>query len=148
MFYIMIAIIICAADLGIKAYMDKKKDGKNDTTIMKGNIILTKYYNKGAFLNVLEKKKNVLLIISGALLGFLFIMFGILLPKKNNHLLKLGYSFVIGGACSNVYDRIKKGHVVDYFSFSFLKRVVFNIADMFIFLGTLIIALVSLFKSR
>lgn len=148
MLYIIIAIIICATDLGIKSYMDKNKDGKNDTTILKGKIILTKYYNKGAFLNALEKKKNVLLIISGALLGFLFIMFAILLPKKNNHLLKLGYSFVLGGACSNVYERIKKGHVVDYFSFSFLKRVVFNIADMFIFLGTLMIALVSLFKSK
>lgn len=148
MIYVFIAIILCALDLGIKDYMDKKKDGKNDSTIWNGKIILTKQYNKGAFLNWLEDKRKVVLVISGVLLGFLLLMFGILLPKKDNHLLKLGYSLAIGGACSNVYERFRKGHVVDYFSFSFLKKVVFNLGDIFIFLGALIIGLVSLFKTK
>ena len=148
MIYIVIAIVLCALDLVIKAYIEKKKDGKNDSAIWNGKIILTKQYNKGAFLNWLEGKRKVVLVISGVLLGFLLLMFGILVPKKDNHLLKLGYALAVGGACSNVYERFKKGHVVDYFSFSFLKKVVFNLGDIFIFLGALIIGFASLFKTK
>ena len=46
---------------------------------------------------------------------------------------------ILGGAWSNVWDRITRKYVVDYFSFHTkcrkLERVVFNLADMFIFLG-------------
>ncbi len=55
-------------------------------------------------------------------------------------LIKLGLSFVVGGAFSNVYDRLVRRYVVDYFSFNVkwerLRRIVFNISDLFIFLGS------------
>ena len=41
---------------------------------------------------------------------------------------------------SNYFDRIKKGAVTDYFSFcvpvKWLRRLVFNISDMFIMIGS------------
>ena len=48
----------------------------------------------------------------------------------------------IGGALSNLYDRVFRGYVVDYFSVQWkgLKKVVFNLGDMFIFLGAMMIA--------
>ena len=53
--------------------------------------------------------------------------------------LKTGVGMILGGAWSNVWDRITRKYVVDYFSFHTkcrkLERVVFNLADMFIFLG-------------
>lgn len=69
--------------------------------------------------------------------------------KERVSVLKLAFSFIIGGACSNVYDRIVRKYVVDYFSFNTklkkLKDIVFNISDMFIFLGTGLAVLYAMF---
>ncbi len=53
---------------------------------------------------------------------------------------KIGLSMVLGGAISNLYDRLVKGYVVDYFSIEFkrLKNVIFNLGDIFVFLGSLV----------
>ena len=51
---------------------------------------------------------------------------------------KLSLALVIGASLSNLYDRYVRGYVVDYFSLRFgpLKKVVFNLGDIFIFLGS------------
>lgn len=51
---------------------------------------------------------------------------------------KLGLALVIGGSLSNLYDRFVRRYVVDYFSFQFgvLKKVVFNLGDLFVFFGS------------
>ena len=64
-------------------------------------------------------------------------------PKKGYGAEKLGTSLVLGGGLSNLYDRMKKGYVVDYFSIRLgkLKKIVFNLGDIFIFLGAVILLL-------
>ena len=46
---------------------------------------------------------------------------------------------------SNLYERCKKGYVVDYLRFRLpngkLGRLVFNLADLFIFAGALMISI-------
>ncbi|MBS5063751.1 MAG: signal peptidase II, partial [Hungatella hathewayi] len=48
---------------------------------------------------------------------------------------------------SNLYDRLKRGYVVDYFSIQagFLKKVVLNLGDLFIMTGAVILTAKSLF---
>ncbi|MFV0344120.1 MAG: signal peptidase II, partial [Anaerocolumna sp.] len=41
-----------------------------------------------------------------------------------------------------------KGYVVDYFSFKWLKKIVFNISDICIFIGGALITIASLFKNE
>jgi signal peptidase II len=97
-------------------------------------------------LNFLEDKAQIVKMISATLAGILLIIFAFVIPKKGNYLLKLGVSLLLGGALSNVYDRLTRGYVVDYFSFKFLKKIVFNISDILIFIGSLFITIHSLFK--
>ncbi|MCC8161897.1 MAG: signal peptidase II [Lachnospiraceae bacterium] len=56
-----------------------------------------------------------------------------------------GFAFLTGGALSNFYDRCKRGYVVDYIRFHTpfkrLNRLVFNLADFFIFIGAVLICL-------
>ena len=57
------------------------------------------------------------------------------MTKKGCLAQKIGLSMVLGGAISNLYDRLVKGYVVDYFSIEFkrLKKVIFNLGDIFVF---------------
>ena len=148
MIYIIITLIIFITDDKIKQYIEENKIMHKSEEILNGNIIIERYHNKGAMFSFMDDKVEIVKIVSTALLGILLILFAFIIPKKGGHLFKLGLSLVLGGALSNVYDRLKKGYVVDYFSFKAIKKIVFNISDICIFTGSAIIAIISLFKKN
>lgn len=148
MFYILLIVIIFITDFIIKDYIEKNKEMHKSEEILDGKIILERYHNKGAMLNFLEHNVHLIKVISLSLFGVLLLFFACLLPRKDNRIMKFALSFMLGGALSNIYDRVKKGYVVDYFSFKFLKKVVFNISDICIFIGSFIIILLSFFKKK
>lgn len=145
MIYILIVIAIVITETMIKNYMEDNLKLGERKEILKGKIILRKHYNRGMMMDFMEGKMDIIKKVSGVVLGILLIIFAILLPKRGRRILKLGLSFIIGGAISNVADRFNKGYVVDYFSFNTkfdrLRRVVFNLSDMFIFLGCILVAI-------
>lgn len=148
MLYLLLAGIIFVAELFIKNYIEKNKKMNEEEEILGGNITLTRYHNKGAMLNFMEKNTKLVVFISSLLLGSLMFLFGILIPKKGNKILKLSLAMLVGGATSNVYDRVKRGYVVDYFSFKWLKNVIFNIADIFIIVGSILIGICMLLRKE
>ncbi len=149
MIYILIVLGIVIGEHFIKNYMEQHRELGERQEILKGRIILRKHYNEGAFLNFMGEKKEMLKTISCILLGLISLLFILLLPKKGKNVLKLGFAFALGGAISNVTDRIRRGYVVDYFSFNCkkLKCIIFNLSDIAIFLGSGLILLYSLFTA-
>ena len=138
--YILIAVAVFAADFFIKRYIDENRKLGEESRILGNRVILRKYYNKGAILDTLGQWPRVVKILCGIVMVLLCGMFFLLLREKGKAGMKLGMALAIGGGASNLCDRLLKGHVVDYFSFKSkfarLQRIVFNISDMFIFLGT------------
>jgi signal peptidase II len=61
----------------------------------------------------------------------------------------VAYSFVIGGAVGNLIDRVAYGHVVDFLDFHWqdvYRFATFNVADMAITCGAVLIILDGLMK--
>lgn len=144
MIFILIIIAIFLLELKIKNYIEKNRKMHEKEEILGGNIILNRYHNKGAMLNVFENNVKFVKALSCVSLGLLVIVFAIILPKEKKNGLKLGLSLIIGGASSNIYDRFKRGYVVDYFSFKILRKVVFNISDICIFIGSAILLITGI----
>lgn len=154
---ICIALIagIFLGDLWIKNRIEKTESvsfpiilGK-DTLIkdmfIKDLLILKKYHNTGAMLNLGAAKRSVVTAISVALTALLSIAFLLSLGQRGNHILRIGLSFLLGGSFSNTYDRLKRKYVVDYLSFNvkwnWLRKIVFNVSDFCIIVGSLLTAL-------
>lgn len=139
MTYIMTAAAIFAADSVIKRNVDKKRKLGEEKEIFGGKIVLTKYYNKGAALNLLSEKPDIMTLIHTGFWGFLAGIFASALKRKENPGFLTGLALLLGGGASNLFDRIKKKHVVDYFSFGVkwekFRNIIFNVSDLFIFLG-------------
>ncbi|BCK01202.1 signal peptidase II [Anaerocolumna chitinilytica] len=146
MFYFILIAGIFLTEWKIKNYIEKNKEMHKKEEILGGNIVIERYHNKGAMLNFLENDVKVVKTISCTLLGVALLMFLLLLPKKGDKLLKFAMALILGGALSNVADRFTRGYVVDYFSFKFLKKIVFNISDICIFIGSGLVVIRSLFK--
>ena len=66
---------------------------------------------------------------------------------KGHTWLKVGLAFMTGGALSNVCDRLRIKKVVDYFAFKWKPDLIFNLADMFVFIGAIFIVISEL-KSK
>ena len=145
MFFIFLVIIIFFGEWRLKSYFEAVYNFKSQKLICKDSIRLRKYHNYGAFLNIMEKKKKVLHAISIIFTTIIALFFLITLSQKGNRVLKLGLSLLLGGAFSNTYDRLTREYVIDYFSFCSpwegLNRIIFNISDFCIIIGTLIITL-------
>ncbi|MDF2944253.1 MAG: putative rane protein [Herbinix sp.] len=150
MLYILLVAIVVIGEHYIKSYIEKNKQLGEEEKILKGKITIRKFYNKGAFLNFMENKKELVKTISCVLLGLILLLFAIMLPKKGNKLFKLGLSLALGGAISNVADRVLRGYVVDYFSINYkkLRNVIFNLADIAIFLGSALMTLSTMFSTK
>lgn len=143
MFYHFIATGILMGDYQLKKHFDKTLAPNTEKLVLDNRIILRKHHNSGFIFDSLVDKhqlKHVSWSIQLILLGIYWIS---LFRKKGNRVTKLGAAMVLGGGLSNLYERITKGYVVDYFSFNSrfpkLKQIIFNISDLFIFLGAIFI---------
>ncbi len=94
--------------------------------------------NSGAIMNVAEKRGRLVTGIAVIIFVAVLVWFVLTAPKKGFRLFKSGFALMLGGAAGNIYERITKGYVTDYFSFCFLKKAIFNINDMFIITGSLL----------
>ena len=73
-------------------------------------------------------------------------LFYIRLPKTKRMLpVRCCVLFIITGAIGNLIDRVRLGFVVDYFDFRFIWEYVFNIADVYVVIGTILLCIYILF---
>jgi lipoprotein signal peptidase len=83
------------------------------------------------------------LFLIGIVLGlFLFLFFESW--QRKDFLLMTGFSLIILGGLSNFLDRIIFGYVIDWLRIFFLPISVFNLADLMIIGGVIILLVVSL----
>lgn len=142
--YAGIIVGMFTADELIKLWVEES--GKfTEQELFDGNIKLEKLHNYGAANGLLESHPLILRLVSITLLTIGFIRFCILsITGRGSVLEKLGLSLLIGGALSNTADRVIKGFVTDYFRImklpGRLKKLVFNISDFSIFVGSILIS--------
>ena len=143
---ILTSAVIFISDLFIKNTVDRKEHPHKE--LCHGRIIITKLHNKGIMLGKLSDKESTMKILISISMVLTYILYIPLLFKKGHSLAKLGFGMLLGGAWSNFYDHFFRGYVVDYIRipYGFIKKLVFNISDFFIFIGTVIAAIFSIFS--
>lgn len=148
MIYAAIAIAIFCLDLVIKNWVEREGIEGEEKKIWNGRLLLRKHHNRGAFLNAGEEKRKVVAVLSVILTLGVTVLFLVTFSMKGNSVLKTGLAFLLGGAYSNTYDRLRRKYVVDYVSFPVknkaIRRIIFNISDFFIMIGALCMVVGSL----
>ena len=153
--YIMTLVSLFAADSIIKYRIEKEKRPGDVTPCLNGKVVIKKYHNKGAMLNIGEQNQHFMAILSLVFSAFVTGIFVVTLSMKGKKLLNTGLALILGGAYSNTYDRLRRKYVVDYLSFqintdkinnNLCKRlaqkfnaIVYNISDFGIILGSMLL---------
>lgn len=142
---IAVAAAIFFGDLWIKNRVEKTGEDKLPIRFAGGRLVLKKYHNTGAMLNLGASRRAAVAAVSVALTALLGIAFLASLGRCGNNTLRAGLALLLGGSFSNTYDRLKRRYVVDYLSFpvkwKWLRRIVFNLSDFCIIIGAFLMTL-------
>ena len=90
--------------------------------------------NYGAAFSLFENERIFLIIASLVIIGFVIYYYS----KYKN--LQFSFSLILAGAISNLIDRIFRGYIVDFINVGIWP--VFNLADVYNFIGVLMIIFV------
>ena len=140
-----LAFGIFVLDLLLKNHVEKSLQEGDEKPFCGGRLLIRKYHNKGAFLDMGEGRQGLVSMLSLGLTLFMTVIFLGTFSFRGNSTLKAGLALLLGGAYSNTYDRLTRKYVVDYVSFPVkskrFRRIVFNVSDFCIMIGALLLAL-------
>lgn len=102
---------------------------------------ITYVRNNGAAWSILSG--NTMLLIMISLIALFLIYFWFIKNKELNQWENIGYGLLIGGILGNLFDRIVYGYVIDYLDFKIFNYnfPIFNLADMCIVIGVMLICI-------
>lgn len=135
----------CLLDLLSKKEVKAKKASYFPHRLTK-RITVRRAENPGLFGGLLKGRPQIAKLLS---LVCLLPAVCLLLPKKwpsgaeKSRGARFAHALLLGGALGNGIDRVKNGFVTDFLHVNvpILRRLIFNIADVCIFLGVLLTAL-------
>ena len=103
---------------------------------------LTYVENRGAAFGMLQNNQFIFIIVATiATIGGLYYIY----KHKLSLLAKSSIVLIISGAIGNMIDRVRLGFVVDYFDFRIIWDYIFNIADVFVVVGTILLCVHIIF---
>lgn len=135
-----ISIIVLLIDIISKRLVINFLIENESFKIIDNFFSLTYVKNTGVAFSMIEG--YVWLIIIATII-ILFMLFKYIKEGISNNCELVSYGFIIGGAVGNLVDRIFYGYVVDFFDFNIFgyQAPIFNIADIFIVVGVLMLIL-------
>jgi signal peptidase II len=106
--------------------------------------------NYGAAFGILQERKWLFIVITIIVISVLMVY--LIKYSAEIHMLnKIAISILIGGAIGNFVDRIRLGYVIDFIQVDIIKSInfpVFNIADIFIVIGTALLMIIIIFPQK
>lgn len=136
-------LLILFVDLFTKLLFDKQS-----IVIIEGVFSFTSSYNTGAAFSMFSGKVIYLIIFTFVYL-FIFLLFDFFESKKTTSKLYLAsLSLIVGGAIGNLIDRIAFGYVRDFIFFEFINFPIFNVADICLTFGVILLMVYTLFFAR
>ena len=110
--------------------------GKGPASLLGGRVLVRRLYNRGSGFGLVPLDARQVAPLSLAALWALLRAYGGS---------RLGAGLILGGGLSNLYERVRRGRVLDYLRFprapGVLKKYTYNLADLFILLGAVLLLL-------
>lgn len=121
----------------------------NEIVVIKGLFSFSYLENRGAAFGVLQNKLVFLTVITLAVL--IAIMYYMIVKRPSSLWVRLSLSLIVSGAIGNMIDRIYYKYVVDFILWHYKDKYyfpTFNVADMMVVIGTILLAGYILFEDK
>ena len=105
-------------------------------SVINGILSLTHLRNNGAAWSILEGQQWFFVLTTVIVLA-VAIWFWLKNLSKNWY--AIGLTLIISGALGNFIDRVRQGYVVDMFQLDFINFPIFNVADILLSIGFVVL---------
>ncbi|MDO4515727.1 MAG: signal peptidase II [Bacillota bacterium] len=131
--FFLLAAVLTVADQVVKYLVRLNIPLGQRLSFLPGVMDLTFVQNTGAAFSLLEEHTWLLTLLSGAAA----VVLAVLLVKKifSHWSGQLALGLLLGGAVGNFIDRLLLGYVTDMFAVTFVNFPVFNVADIGVVVG-------------
>ena len=118
--------------------------GTDGIDLIPGVFRLTYLENRGAAFGVLQGQQWFFYILTAVILVVVVLAY-VRIPAGRKFLpLQICAVFIVSGALGNLIDRVRLGYVVDFFYFELIDFPVFNVADIFVTVSAVLLAVLLL----
>jgi len=150
--YFLIMIALVALDQATKHIIARTVDLYESVTVIPGFFNITRIHNKGAIFGSFSQANNKLvfaLLTAASLAALALVIYYFFKTPAGDKLMKVALTLIMAGALGNQFDRLIRGHVIDFLDFYVGKAhwPFFNAADSCITIGACLM-LVILFRRK
>lgn len=145
MLILLFAIVIgsVALDQITKLIVISTMDLHEAIPFLPGVIRFYRTENTGAAFSMFSEHRWVFMVFSTVAMAAIAVA---LYKFYHRHpMLTASLAMILGGGIGNMIDRVANGYVVDFIDFQFMKFAVFNVADIFVTCGSVLLAVYILF---
>ncbi|AZP05422.1 signal peptidase II [Jeotgalibaca ciconiae] len=142
-FYYVFAIILIVIDQLSKWFIVQNFELYGEKVLIPGVFSLFYIQNKGAAWGIFEGRMVFFYIITILVVGYLIYTFHKYEIKSK--LVGCSFSLILAGAIGNFIDRLLNGYVVDMFRLDFINFPIFNVADVCLTVGVILMIIQVLF---
>lgn len=142
--FLLLAFLVAIDQLTKYAAVQNLK-GKPAIPLIDGILELNYLENRGAAFGLLQNQKNFFVVVA---IVFLVVIFYVLVkaPKEKKYdKLNLLLMIIASGAVGNLIDRLRADYVVDFIYIVLIDFPIFNVADIYVSVGTAVLAVLILF---
>lgn len=141
---ILIIVFIVFLDLITKYLISNNFRLYESIKIIEGFFYLTYTHNTGAGFSILEGQMLFFYLVTIVVSSIIIKM----LVKEKDYKLIIAYSMILAGTFGNFYDRLRFSYVIDFLHFKFgtYHFPIFNIADIAISLGAILMLIVFILR--
>ncbi len=133
---LLLFILLIVADQVTKYLAIVYLKGQEAIDLIDGVLELQYLENRGSAFGMLQNQKVFLLFV-GVLFMAVLLFFVIKMPAEKKFIpANIVFTMVMAGGIGNMIDRIRFDFVVDFISFVLINFPIFNVADIFIVIGT------------
>lgn len=144
-FAVIFFIFLILLDQWTKSLATAYLKNQEPFVIIPGVFQLRYLENRGAAFGMMQGKQTVFMIIAALALIFIVYAYFKLPWEKRFYPLRAVGLLIAGGAVGNLIDRIFVGYVIDFFYFELIDFPIFNVADIYVTVATILLALLILF---
>ena len=113
--------------------------------IINGVLELNYLENKGAAFGMLQNQKAFFIFVAVVILSVIGYVLLKAPDKKKYRKMHLLLSLIAAGAIGNMIDRIRLNYVIDFIYFVLINFPIFNMADIYVTVSTVVLVILLLF---
>lgn len=142
---IIAGIVLILLDQGTKVWALQSLKPIKNMTLVEGFMDLTFVENRGVAFGMFSGQRWFILLLTAVITVVLICFYRGLPQKKEYRAVRASIVLILAGAIGNILDRLFRGYVVDFFEFTFFEWPVFNVADIYVVAGVILLAFMILF---